>query len=398
TAQGKVVSEAPTILVQPLETAIVRAILVHEGDKVHAGQVLARLDPTFATADMDALRAQVASLSAEVGRLQAEAEDKPFTYTGLDPSLSLQAAMYGQRHAERTFRLENYQQKISGLLATVWRSQADANAYRQRLDVAKNVESMRKELEKLEVGSKLNSLAATDNRLEMARGLDNANETAESAKRDLAALVAERDAYDQNWRSDVSQKLAEQTRALSDAKENLHKAELRQQLVELRADRDATVLTIAKVSVGSVMQSGDQFITLVPDDVPLEVEANISGRDDGFVHVGDPVAIKFDTFPYHLYGMARGTVRTVSPDSFTGADDARSRTGIGAVPMPQNSTEPFYKSRIAIDEVKLHNLPAGFHIAPGMPVTADIKVGKRTVLNYLLGRVLPVVSEGMREP
>ena len=46
----------------------------------------------------------------------------------------------------------------------------------------------------------------------------------------------------------------------------------------------------------------------------------------------------------------------------------------------------------------LHDVPAGFHIVPGMPVTADIKVGKRTVLAYLLGRILPVMSEGMREP
>ena len=65
--------------------------------------------------------------------------------------------------------------------------------------------------------------------------------------------------------------------------------------------------------------------------------------------------------------------------------------------MPQNTTEPSSKSRIAIADVKLHNVPAGFHIAPGMPVTAEIKVGKRTVLN-LLSRVLPVVSEGTREP
>ena len=169
-------------------------------------------------------------------------------------------------------------------------------------------------------------------------------------------------------------------------------------MVELRAERDATVLTIAKVSVGSVLQSGDQFITLVPTDVPLEVEANISGRDDGFVHLGDPVAVKFDTFPYHQYGMATGTVRTISADSFTSADEARSRTGTGAVPVPQGSTEPVFRARIAIDEVKLHDVPAGFHLVPGMPVTADIKVGKRTVLNYLLGRVLPLVSEGMREP
>ena len=398
TAQGKVVSEAPTTVVQPLETAIVRSINVREGQMVKAGDLLARLDPTFAAADVGALQAQVASLQAEVSRLQAEAEGKPFTYTGLDPALSLQAAIYAQRELERSFRLENYQQKISGLMATVARNQADTNAYRQRLDVARNVEVMRKELERLQVGSRLNSLAATDSRLEMTRGLENATETAESAKRDIAALVAERDAYQQNWRAEVSQKLAEQTRTLSDARENLNKAQLRRQLVELRAERDSTVLTIAKVSVGSVLLSGDQFITLVPTDVPLEVEANISGRDDGFVHLGDPVAVKFDTFPYHQYGMATGTVRTISADSFTGADEARSRTGIGAVPVPQSSTEPFYRARIAINSVDLHDVAPGFHIAPGMPVTADIKVGKRTVLAYLLGRVLPVASEGMREP
>jgi HlyD family secretion protein len=66
--------------------------------------------------------------------------------------------------------------------------------------------------------------------------------------------------------------------------------------------------------------------------------------------------------------------------------------------MPGNSSDPYYRARIAIDRVELHGTPKGFRIMPGMPVTADIKVGKRTVLSYLLGRVLPVASEGMREP
>lgn len=399
TAQGKVVSQAATVVVQPLETAIVRSINVREGQKVHAGEILARLDPTFAAADVGALQNQVSSLQAEVSRLQAEAEGKPFSYTGLDPALSLQAAIFAQRQAERDFRLENYKQKISGLASAVARNQADAAAYRLRLGVASDVEDMRKQLEKLQVGSRLNSLAATDSRLEVMRGLQNALEQSESAKRDLTALIAERDAYQQNWRSETSQKLAEQTRALSDARENLNKAQLRRQLVELRAERDATVLTIAKVSVGSVLQSGDQFITLVPSDAPLEIEANIAGRDDGFVHPGDPVSIKFDTFPYHQYGMARGVVRTVSPDSFTSADDSRSRMGsTGAVPVPQGTTEPFFRSRVTIDQNELHDVPPSFTIIPGMPVTADIKVGQRTVLTYLLGRVLPLASEGMREP
>ena len=140
----------------------------------------------------------------------------------------------------------------------------------------------------------------------------------------------------QSWHADVSEKLADAASKLSDARESLNKAQLRRQLVELRADRDATVLTVAKVSVGSVLQSGQQFITLVPADAPLEVEANISGRDDGFVHVGDPVAIKFDTFPFIQYGMAYGTVRTISADSFTAQDEQRNPTG--AVPVPSNTT------------------------------------------------------------
>jgi HlyD family secretion protein len=108
------------------------------------------------------------------------------------------------------------------------------------------------------------------------------------------------------------------------------------------------------------------------------------------------VAVKFDTFPFSQYGLARGTVRTISADSFTGQDDIKTRSG--SVPATPDSTEPFYRSRITIDDVQLRGVPAGFRIVPGMPVIADIMVGKRTVLTYLLGRILPVASEAMREP
>jgi hemolysin D len=255
---------------------------------------------------------------------------------------------------------------------------------------------MRRQLEKLQVGSKLNTDAAKDNRIDMARNLAGSTQQVESSKRDLTAMIAERAGYIQSWHSDVLQKLSDAIGKLSDARQSLNKAQLHQQLVELRADRDATVLTVAKVSVGSVLSSGQEFITLVPADSPLEVEANISARDNGFVHVGDPVSIKFDTFPYTQYGLAYGTVRTISADSFSAQDEARTQSG--SVPMSQNSGELFYRARVAIDRVAMRNTPEGFKIMPGMSVTADVKVGKRTVLRYLMSRVMPVVSEGMREP
>jgi HlyD family secretion protein len=397
TAQGRVVSQARTVVVQPLETAIVRSINVREGEAVHKGQVLARLDPTFATADQAAVEAQVASYGAEVARLQAEATGTPYHAASASPDAVLQSAIFQQRQAERTAKMENYRQRIDAARAQVQRGMADVQGYNDRLKVATELESKRMELERLQVGSQINRLAATDSRLEVQRGLDNAQAQVQGSVRDLQALAAERDGYDQQWRSQVGQDLSDAQRKLSDAQEQLHKAQLRQQLVELRADQDATVLTVAHVSVGSVLQSGDQLITLVPVNAPLEVEANVPGNDAGFVHDGDTVTVKFDTFPFTRYGYADGTIRYVSPDSFTSEpSDARGR---GSASAPAGDAVPaFYRTRVSLDAVKLHDTPAGFHLVPGMPVTADIKVGKRTVMGYLLGRFLPVAMDGMREP
>ncbi len=394
TANGEVVSRAPTLLVQPLETAIVRKIDVRVGQKVHAGQVLARLDPTFAAADVSALASQVATLEAEVTRLQAEAGGTPFTYAGTDPDLALQAAIYAQRLSEYQYKLQGYKEKIDGLMAAIERADADATGFRDRLAVATEVERMRRQLEKLQVGSKLNTLAAMDNRAEMERDYLSAIQQAQAASRDLGAQVAERDGFVQSWHADVSQKLADRLSKLSDARQQLRKAELRRQLVVLRADRAGTVLTIAKVSVGAVVQSGEKLITLTPADAPLEIEANILGSDAGYVHLGDKVAIKFATFPYTRYGLAYGTLRLVSSNSFT---EMPGREASGAVPPPASGV-PYYRARLSIDKVALHGTPPGFHLTPGMPVEADIKVGRQTVLRYLLEQVLPVANDAMREP
>lgn len=396
TATGVVVARSPTIVVQPLETAIVRSIDVHPGDVVHAGQILARLDPTFATADMGTLVAQVGTLQAQVSRMQAEMENRPFTYSGMDPNMSLQAAIYGQRQAEMNFKLENYQQKADSLSSSIARARADVSNFGDRLAYAKTLEDMRKELEHLNVGSKINTLSAMDTRVQMQASLQNAQQQAIGAQRDLAALIAERNGYVQNWHAEISDKLTEALSKLSDARESLNKAQLRRQLVELRAQQDGTVMTISKVSVGSVLNPGQQFITLVPTDAPLEVEANIAGADDGHVTVGDPVDIKFDTFAYARYGLAHGVVRIVSPDSFSAQDEARNPTGAAAVASQAQGV--WYRSRITLDHIDLHNTPANFHLTPGMPISADIRIGKQTILRYMLGKMVPLATEGMREP
>jgi HlyD family secretion protein len=392
---GKVVSRTPNLVVQPLDTAIVRAIDVREGQVVHAGDSLARLDPTFARADAAALDAQVASLQAEVDRLDAEANDRVYSPDG-SPASQLQALIFTQRHAERTARLENYRQKIDSAKSKITQTTSDIVSYAEEYRAAQSKEGIRRQLEKLQLGSKLNTLDADAQRADVNRSLQAAIAANAAAKSDLEALIAERDGYVQQDRSETSQLLTEQGRKLAEAKDQQAKASLRSKLVDLRADRDAIVLNVAKVSVGSVVQSGDELITLVPADAPLEVEASVPARDAGFVSTGNHAVIKFDTFPYTTYGYATGTLTNVSADSFS---SSRDKPGRPAASQPdENAGGNFFRAGLSLDEMKLHNLPTGFHMTPGMPVTADIKVGKRTVLAYLMSRIVPTLTEGLREP
>jgi len=394
--QGKVVSTSPTRVMQPLDTSIVRSIEVKPGDRVRAGQVLARLDPTFAAADLGALTAQVGTLQALVSRLQAELDGRPFTYSGTDPNLALQSAIYAQRQAEYNFKIEGYQQRANSLTSMIGRSRSDAVGYETRLQYATSLEAMRMELERLSVGSKINTLAAMDVRADMQRNLSAAQQQAEAGQRDLAALIAERNGYAQLWRSEVAERLSDSLSKLSDAREQLNKAQLHRQLVELRAEVSGTILSIAKVSVGSVLTVGQPFISLVPADAPLEIEVNIPSNQEGFVQVGDEASIKFDTFNYSQYGMSYGKLRMISPDSFSMQDEQRNPTG--AVEPAAATMAVWYRGRITIDRMELRNVAEDFRLMPGMTVVADIKIGQRSVAQYLLGRILPIVREGLREP
>ena len=139
-------------------------------------------------------------------------------------------------------------------------------------------------------------------------------------------------------------------------------------------------------------------VVLVPLDAPLELEAALPGAEAGFVHPGDPVTIKFDTFPYTQYGGARGQVRSVSPDSFTTQADERTRAGVVNASGSAQPGSSYFRLNVSLDAIDLHDTPHGFHVTPGMPITADVLVGKRTVVSYIMSRALPVFMDGMREP
>lgn len=396
TGTGILTSMDSTIVVQPFDQAIVHSIDVREGDIVKPGQVLAKLDPTMSEADVINLRKQVESLSAEVARRTAEAQGAEYHPDLNNPAATDQEAAFLQRQAEYKSQVNNYDQQIASTKADLAGFEAATAAYARRLKVAADVQAMRFKLEQQQVGSHLNSLAAMDSVAEMQNSEANAIESANGARAKIASLTSQRDAFEKNWKSQVYTDLTEAQRKLYQSRDDLARADLRHKLVVFRASKPAVVLTIAKVSVGSVLQPGAEFITLMPVDTRYEVNTRISAKQSGYVRLGDKVQIKFDTLPYMFYGGAMGTVANISADSFApgGAGGGDSSTSLGG----GDPDKTYYRARILIDQYKFRNLPKGFHLTPGMPVTADIKVGRRTMMQYMLSSVVPTLQNGMRDP
>ena len=159
--------------------------------------------------------------------------------------------------------IAEYNYKIEGYRAGRQVAKSRSDVGHDRLNVV-DLEKMRNEPDRLGVG-KVEHAVGAGHAGRMQRNLDSVEQVGNSAQRDLGALIAERNGYVQSWHADVAEKLAEATSKLSDARESFNKAQLKRQLVELRAEQDATVLTIGRgISPGSVLTAGQQLISSTP--------------------------------------------------------------------------------------------------------------------------------------
>jgi len=395
---GRLISTQPTIVVQPLETAIIRSIDVHVGDFVKKGDILAHLDPTITEADITNMRQQRDAYQAEYDRLKAEAAGQDYHANLNEPASVEQGAAFLRRKTEYQAHVENYAQQIASLESDIQGYRANAAMYGSKMRVASEVLQMRQREQADQVGSRLSTLGAQTELMEAERAEIAAQQSANSAEKKLAAMKAERDGYIGNWQAKIYSDLTEAGHHLAEYRSAFEKARLRQDLVLLRAPEDGVVLTIAQGSVGSVLQSAGQFITLVPTGYGLEMEAVMRSQDVGFVQVGDHALLKFATFPYDQYGGAEATVRVISADAFTPSSQNGSGGTNGTSPSEDTAASGVYRVRLRIDRYTLHGQPSFFHPMPGMSVTADIDVGKRTVLQYLFNKITPAITNGMREP
>ena len=161
----------------------------------------------------------------------------------------------------------------------------------------------------------------------------------------------------------------------------------RQDLVRLTAPRPAVVLSLSKLSVGSVLKQGDELMQLAHRSTPRSRQRSTSTpATSASSGQGDPVALKVAAFNSYEYGEGEGHLTFISENAFTDGSE-------GGTPQP-----PYYKARVAIDAMHFHDVTSDFRLVPGMTLTADVRVGTRSAFTYILGGFSRGIGETMRGP
>jgi HlyD family type I secretion membrane fusion protein len=323
---------------------------------------------------------------AQVQRLIAEREGKPYAPANSNPSQLLQASLWRQRQDEYQQNLNDLDARLNNARATLAGAEHDVKLYGERLDHAQAIEKMRTTLEKDGYGSKLNTLLATDSSTDIRRLQAEAQSLAQQTRHTIESLTAQRAVFIGKWRDDIETAMITVQSDLSQTRGELAKAQRIHDLITLEAPEDAVVLNIANASAGSVVgQDPQPLFTLVPLRGNLEAEVEIDAKDSGFILPGDTVRIKLDAYNFLRHGTIQGVIKTISEGTFT--------TGLN-----NESRSPYFKARIRITDTNLRSVPKSFRLVPGMTLAGDVLVGHRTMLSYLVEGGLKTGTEAMREP
>ncbi len=393
-AQGKLVPQSFLKIVQPAEPGIVREILVREGDAVKEGQVLVRMDARLSDADGRALKAELERRRLQLRRIAAELEGRPLRREPEDP-----AELYAQTEAQYQARRRAYLDALGAEQATRVKAQHDlqgAAAVEDKLK--KTVPIYRDQAQSWDKLAK-EGFAGRLLALERQRSYIEAEQELRAQGQAVASLAALIDQSEKriaqitsSYRQQLNNERVEAEAAYYKLQQDWDKQQYRQALLELKAPQASIVKELATSTPGAVVAPGTILLTLVPDDEPLIAEVWVNNADAGFVRAAQKARVKLAAYPFQKYGMLDGEVKHISPDASDAADARQDRMNGGQSPANQG-----YRTLVALKTPYLERDGRQYKLVPGMQVNAEINLGTRSVIEYLLSPVQKVAQEAGRE-
>lgn len=393
-AQGKLVPQTFLKIVQPSDAGIVKELLVREGDEVKAGQVLVRMDTSISDADNSTLQNDLRGKSLQVRRIDAELNGMPLKRLPDDPP-----GLYAQVEAQYRSHRQAYQDALEAERAALAKARQELQStleieakLKQTVPIYRQQEQAFDQLAKEGFAGRLMALERSRDRIEKEQDLRAQAYTVASLKATITQSEKRIAQITSGYRSQLLNERVEAEAQYHKLRQEWEKQSHRHALLELKAPQDGIIKDLATHTPGSVVSPGTVIMTLVPRNEALQAEVWVSNLDAGFVLAGQHAKVKLAAYPFQKYGMIEGEVRQVSPDA-TETPDAR---------KPANDTQPAsppsgYRTLVALKTPFLEKDGERHKLTSGMQASAEINLGSRTILEYLLSPVQKTVHEAGRE-
>jgi len=388
-ADGRFVPKSQLRIVQPAEGGVMRELLVKDGERVRAGQVLARMDVRAAEADAAAAQTEAALKRLQLRRIDAELSARALAAKPGDPP-----QLYAQVEAQREARMRAHEASLAEQRTVIARARRDMQAAQEtQAKLAGSLPGLIEQQQAFErlaregYAGKLMAAQRSRERHEAEQDLraqehrvEGARASIDQGERRIAQIVA-------SYRAQLQGERVEAETQLARLEQELEKLGHRQRLAELRAPVDGLVKDLATHTPGAVLAPGTVLMTLVPEGEALLAEVWLANQDAGFVTSGQSAKLKLASFPFQRYGMIDARVARVSADS----------TERGGEPARASGSAYAYRAHLEPLTQELRLGEARHALLPGMQLTAEIKLAERTVLEYILSPVHKIALEAGRE-
>lgn len=383
---GVVIPKGKVKVVQPLETGIVSAIHVRDGQLVKKGDLLISMDNTDSSNDISTLDNELSKSELTLLRLNAQLSEDATLFTPPETA-DPQTANLHQRLLEHSLTV--HKERVDTLALEIRRCTAEREALKSNvtrltrsLPLFKKIYAKKSALAERKLIPAAELLQAKIEMSDAQQNLLSAKSTFEEVAARLERAKEEKTLAATEYRRDILDQLAKERNNWESLKHEQFRAANKQTHLELKAPADGIVQQLAINTIGGVVTAAQPLMVIVPTESGLEVEAKILNKDIGFITEDQEVSVKVSAYPFTRYGDLKGTIEWVARDV-----------------VIDKELGPSYPIRVTLSDYKLPNIINGRQgvLSPGMTVTTDIKVGKRRVIQYFLGPLFRYKDKSLRE-
>jgi len=386
-ARGKFTNTAPNIEIQSTGSSIIEELNLERGQFINKGQTVAILDGTVVNANLKITRDKISAVKNKILRL--ELQKKSILNRSLNKDLSGQLDPINEEILNKNFdefmiKMKTFSSDLLRLETEIVSMSADKELIRDQLDIKIKIEEGKKKLFEKNVGTLMDTLSSTDQRISVKRQLLTTTGSIEKLKSQKISNDDQTSSYLTGELVGIAQELSSFNDQLLQLNEELIKNELEKSNLFVKSPVDGVVLNLPTVTIGSLINKGETIVTLVRTGLPLVLEIDVDPKDASDLYNGNPVSVKIDALPFQQFGDLAGTLIYLSDDTVEES--------------LQGESGAYYRGRVNVEDSEIMGLPEEFDLTPGMLASADLKVGKRRLITYFTNPILKSLSSAMREP